>query len=625
MQKPTRRHEVLPLDERDAATPAPSISIDGYLAGIDRDPLEWIALGAKKLSTDWCSALERRGSREHDAGLIAAVALLRCVIEPGDESFALAARALRIALRSARIDAWAPELRMLAFQAAVLGRDDALVATLEPFAVKLPGVRWAARADAARKEWAELAGDAHGLRQGAITRWWRVINEPFIRDGLEPWELTGDVGDLAGDAQVFGNIDAPHVIGCSVSAHEQPLVSVVVPAYNPDAGLVNTVESLIRQSWQRLEILVIDDASTSGREHFDAVSSLDERVRIIRLTENSGAYTARNAGFSAAAGEFVTVLDADDLSHSRRIELQVAPLLAHPEAVATGIAGIRMFGNGELTMFGFYTARRNYSAFLFRRAEVIAALGRFDDVRKSGDVEFLGRLLARFGDQAVIRVRKHLSIVQLTAGSLSRNDIRYVWLAGDRVAYLQQYRGWHRQLEADQDRDAFVRASVSERSFVAPAAYLGQGSRDRFTYAVLQDWAEPVHGYERAALVARVPELEREPVGLLNGIHPRLSGAGRDAVKRSTWQWVESGSAEWLSWAREVDIDRLIVADPAYLLALPDASHVGARVAAVSILVPPSMAATGAPEAALRRDEITAICVRHFGVTPEWNEQESGT
>ncbi len=577
------------------------------------------------LSTDLRESLERRAAGDDDAGLRVAASLLRCVIEGSPESFTGAARDLRGALRVVDVDVWPPELRMLAFQAAVLARDEALVATLEPSAAALSSVTWAARADAARAEWAELGDEAPGLSEGAITRWWRVINEPFIRDGLEPWELEAGADEVSGATAMFGAIHAPHVIGCSVAAHEQPLVTVVVPTYNPDTGLVNTVESLVQQSWQRLEILVVDDASIAGREHIEAAAHLDERVRVIRMEQNSGAYTARNAGFAAATGEFVTVLDADDISHSRRIELQVAPLLAHPEAVATGIAGIRMFGNGELTMFGFYTARRNYSAFLFRRAEVMAALGRFDDVRKSGDVEFLGRLLARFGEQAVIRVRKHLSMVQLTAGSLSRNDIRYVWLAGDRVAYLQQYRGWHRQLENARDPDAFVRAIAAERSFVAPAAYLGEAPCTRFEFAVLQDWAEAARGLERAALLARVPELAGGPVALLHGVHPRLSQPARDLVAASTWDWIESGSAEWLPWARDADIERLIVADPAYLLALPAAAHVGARVAAVSILMPPTASGADTREASLARDELAAICVRHFGVTPDWNEQESAT
>ena len=607
-----RSVERVPTPQHDSTA-----SVDAYLARIDRPALEWVSIGAKALSSDLQSAVERRAHTDADSALRAAAALLRCVIAPTPESFTAAARTLRESLGTASIDEWPPELRMLAAQAAVIAGDEGLLAGLEPFVRTVSGVLWSARADAARNEWRELPEAATGLRSGAITRWWRIVNEPFIRNGLEPWELDSDsLGD-----DVFLRIHAPHVLGCSVPAHEQPTVTVVVPTFNPDAGLIATIESLVRQSWQRLEILIVDDASTEGLAHIAAAAELDDRIQVTRMPVNGGAYTARNAGFAAARGEYVTVLDADDLSHSRRIELQVVPLMQHPEAVATGIAGIRMFGDGALTMYGFYTARRNYSAFLFRRQPVLEALGRFDDVRKSGDVEFLGRLTARFGATSVIRVNKHLSIVQLTANSLSRNDIRYVWLAGERVAYLHQYRGWHRALEAEQDLAAFVLTDRAGRAFAAPATYLGAVPKSRFEVAVLQDWAESAAGLDRESLVRCLPRLDDACVGLIEGVHPRASAPGRDDIRASTWQWVESGDAEWVSWARATVIGHLLVTDPAYLLALPDATFTGARVSRVSVIAP-SAHRSATPEAALHRDDIDARCLQHFGVAPNWIEEE---
>ncbi|WP_053354015.1 glycosyltransferase family 2 protein [Leucobacter musarum] len=594
-----------------------SQSVDAYVARIERPALDWVSLGAKALSSDLQHAVERRAEAAADPTLRTAAALLRCVIAQTPESFIAATRTLHSSLGTAPIDEWPPELRMLAAQAAVIAGDESLLAELEPFARTVSGVLWSARADAARNEWRELPEAATGLRSGAITRWWRIVNEPFIRNGLEPWTLDAEaLGD-----DVFSRIHAPHVLGCSVPAHEQPTVTVVVPTFNPDVGLIATIESLVRQSWQRLEILIVDDTSTEGIAYIAAAAELDDRIRVIRMPENGGAYAARNAGFAEARGEYVTVLDADDLSHPRRIELQVVPLMDHPEAVATGIAGIRMFGDGALTMYGFYTARRNYSAFLFRRRPVLEALGRFDDVRKSGDVEFLGRLTARFGAKSVLRVNKHLSIVQLTANSLSRNDIRYVWLAGERVAYLHQYRGWHRALEAGQDPAAFVRPDRAGRAFAAPATYLGAVPNSRFEVAVLQDWAESAAGLDRESLVRRLPGLADAHVGLIEGVHPRASGPGRDDIRTSTWQWVESGDAEWVPWARETEIGHLLVTDPAYLLAVPDAAFTGARVSRVSVISPSAhMSAT--PEAALHRDEIDARCLQHFGVAPNWIEEE---
>src|SRR5690606_37950815 len=106
-----------------------------------------------------------------------------------------------------------------------------------------------------------------------------------------------------------------------------PLVSIIVSCWQPNEQLLTSVRSLLSQTWQSVEVIVVDDASP---RHFhsvlDEVQSLDERVTVLRQPSNQGTYAARNAALQVAKGEFVTFQDSDDWSHPRRIERQVAHL-----------------------------------------------------------------------------------------------------------------------------------------------------------------------------------------------------------------------------------------------------------------------------------------------------------
>ncbi len=105
-----------------------------------------------------------------------------------------------------------------------------------------------------------------------------------------------------------------------------PLVSVVVAAFNAADFIEETCRSVIQQTYNVLELIVVDDGSTDGTG--DIVLALvrsDPRVRVIRQP-NGGVAAARNAGIAAASGEFIAILDADDLWDPTKIERQLQRL-----------------------------------------------------------------------------------------------------------------------------------------------------------------------------------------------------------------------------------------------------------------------------------------------------------
>ena len=96
----------------------------------------------------------------------------------------------------------------------------------------------------------------------------------------------------------------------------KPLVSILIPAYNADQWIAETVQSAIGQTWPRKEIIVVDDGS-SDRTAEVARRFISKKVAVVS-TENQGAAAARNYGLRLSHGDYIQWLDADDLLRRTR-------------------------------------------------------------------------------------------------------------------------------------------------------------------------------------------------------------------------------------------------------------------------------------------------------------------
>jgi hypothetical protein len=116
-----------------------------------------------------------------------------------------------------------------------------------------------------------------------------------------------------------------------------PLVSVVMSAFNEAATIGVAVESILRQTFTDLELIVVDDGSTDATaEILSGVT--DPRLRVERQPRNVGLTRSLNRGLSVARGQLIARLDADDLAYPRRLERQVARMLADPALAVLGTA-----------------------------------------------------------------------------------------------------------------------------------------------------------------------------------------------------------------------------------------------------------------------------------------------
>lgn len=100
------------------------------------------------------------------------------------------------------------------------------------------------------------------------------------------------------------------------------LISVITPLYNSEEYIVACINSVISQTYSNWEMIIVDDCS-SDKSIDKAEKIYDERIKIIKLTENKGAGYARNIAIEQAKGDYIAFLDADDLWDPKKLQLQI--------------------------------------------------------------------------------------------------------------------------------------------------------------------------------------------------------------------------------------------------------------------------------------------------------------
>lgn len=108
----------------------------------------------------------------------------------------------------------------------------------------------------------------------------------------------------------------------------KPLVSVVIPMYNAQQFIKETLLSVINQTYTNIEIIVVDDMSKDKSATIvKDLSNKDDRIKYIYLKENKGVANARNIGIEAAQGRYIAFIDSDDLWKENKLERQIEFML----------------------------------------------------------------------------------------------------------------------------------------------------------------------------------------------------------------------------------------------------------------------------------------------------------
>ena len=199
------------------------------------------------------------------------------------------------------------------------------------------------------------------------------------------------------------------------------LISVVIPAYNHERFIGPAVDSVLNQTWENLELIVVDDGSTDGTG--DIVQAYSDPRLSYYYQENKDAFNTINRGMGLAKGEYIAILNSDDIYAEDRLEKLVAiqqesnAACLFTDVVPISDAGT-VFTDPDFGWNTWHQKNRDwyfacqdlYAAFLkgnfmvttsnlFMTAEAVQQVGKFCSLRYLHDYDYIFRMLLAFPDQ----------------------------------------------------------------------------------------------------------------------------------------------------------------------------------------------------------------------------------
>lgn len=267
-----------------------------------------------------------------------------------------------------------------------------------------------------------------------------------------------------------GRIVAPEPHEAVEPLGQPPTFSIVIPAYQAAATIGEAVGSALAQSVPPLEVIVCDDGSTDALE--EALAPYRDAVRLIRK-DHGGVASTRNAGARAAQGDFVLVLDADDVLLPRKLEVLTTLAMARPDLdlLSTDVffehGGRRADRFNAANQFAVHDQRTAiFGRFVgwpaVRRERLLEAGGFDESLRTGSDWECWLRLLLSGATAGLYD--EPLSVYRLHDTSLTAPRVHTLW---DRVRLLEKAQD-HPCLRAA-ERPILRRAVASARARAAAA------------------------------------------------------------------------------------------------------------------------------------------------------------
>lgn len=220
---------------------------------------------------------------------------------------------------------------------------------------------------------------------------------------------------------------------------DAPLVSVIIPAYRAAESIAATLDSVLAQTWQDYEVIVVNDGSPDSEDLEKALEPYRARIIYVRQ-ENQGPGGARNTGIRMARGAYVALLDSDDVWDPEHLAAQLAVLEADP-SVDMVYANARIVGDvpeagrtvmefcpsvGEVTFERLVTRECTiHICVSVCRREALLRAGLFDPAfRGTEDIDMWMRI-ARLGGRIAYQ-RRVLGCYRRQAGSLSSDRVSMV-------------------------------------------------------------------------------------------------------------------------------------------------------------------------------------------------------
>lgn len=383
-----------------------------------------------------------------------------------------------------------------------------------------------------------------------------VLNDIYRRAGFPTVGLR-DATKPVGISNLRGEV------GIDDRVNDGPLVTVAVPCFNSEDSIDFVLETLLDQTYRRLEVIVVDDASTDDTcARVDEWIRRDDRVTLLRNETNSGAYVSRNRALAAARGEYFMVRDADDWAHPSQVATLVRGMLENGDRHGAIVDHVR--ASQDLVVRGPAT---NSTASLMIGVEFARSLGGWHEVRIGADSEFIERCKRACGADFVVSQAPWVPLVLAFVGDTNLTTdgpraVRYVrHVAGVRSLYHESAERWRSSPEFTGSAGPAVPASA--RKFVVPRLMdpllHGATPHDEFDVVMVADFA--CTG-ERAELIdAELATLA--DAGLRLGLigQPRFPEFALQPMRERVWEHVDGERVRFVTVGERVASEVLWVSD----------------------------------------------------------------
>lgn len=213
------------------------------------------------------------------------------------------------------------------------------------------------------------------------------------------------------------------------------LVSILLTVYNNKDDIINAIESVINQTYVTWELIIIDDGSTDGlTDVLLPYIANNPKIFFYQNKYNKGRYVTLNDALNIAKGDYIAIIDSDDIYVSTKIEKQVAILDNNINIVATYSLSKRE------------TLIRLAEHTIMYKKKIINEIGYYDSVKFAADAEFRDRIITVYGINAVAYLQEIFYYAKKRINSLTSNSSTGV--TGDgrivRLNYKKNYKIWHR-------------------------------------------------------------------------------------------------------------------------------------------------------------------------------------
>ncbi len=261
----------------------------------------------------------------------------------------------------------------------------------------------------------------------------------------------------------------------------QPKVSVIIPTYNRVASLTAAVKSVMSQTFQDFELIIVDDASNdSTKDYLEKLAASDSRIKTISNVVSLGGSQSRNEGIYASHGEWLAFLDDDDLWLPEKIAKQLNALAAVPDSVACS-ANYRVnypFAMKKIintphavTMAALLKANiLGGASVCMCRADILKAMGGFDGKLKSAQDWDVWVRLREVG--VIISVPEVLVEYFVHFKVRISNDMRAKYAGARRFYFKYRYAMTAASRKSNVAFLCFIKSRQTQRAFFSRLRYL---------------------------------------------------------------------------------------------------------------------------------------------------------